>query len=360
MGETMWSRGIKIALTIVGTTIGAGFASGREIWEFFSSYGTVSHWGILLSMSLFSVCSMVILYISWKRGARNYHQVLVELMGPGLARWFDKLVFLFILSGVVVMFAGSGATVQQWKFSFWTGVIGMVFAVLFILFYDVKGLLSMNTVIMPILTCVLIYVCIRFLNVTPDLITGASVSPLPKTISDQWPSAITYASLNIVSLLAVLSTFGGEIERKEDIFIGGTVSVLLLGSIAFLLNKSLIKVGDEVIALYDIPLFSLIIGTHPIIMLLVTIILWLAIYTTAVSGVYGVAYRLSQRFSLPIWLIGLIVMVLLLPLTQFGFAELVNWLYPLYGIINLFILAMILLYPLKKDEHQNKKDTKVF
>ena len=45
-------------MTIVGTTIGAGFASGREIWEFFGSYGEESHWGIILSMVLFFLSCM--------------------------------------------------------------------------------------------------------------------------------------------------------------------------------------------------------------------------------------------------------------------------------------------------------------
>jgi uncharacterized membrane protein YkvI len=350
----MWWRGIKIAMTIIGTTIGAGFASGREIWEFFSSYGTISHWGILLSMGLFSSCSMIILYISWKSGTTNYYQVLVVLMGKGLAKWFDKVVFFYILSTVLVMFAGSGATFVQWKYPFWLGVIGMLCAVLWVLFYDVKGLLSLNTVLMPILIFVLLFVCMRFLIQDTGLLEQASGNAMGPNVTAQWPSAIIYASLNIVSLLAVLSTIGGEIRGKGDILIGSISAALLLGMLEFLLNSSLIKNGKDIINLYDIPLFSLVSDVHPIVILSVTAILWLAIYTTAVSGVYGVAFRLSERLRLPIWLIGLTVMVLVVPFTRFGFTALVNVLYPLYGMINLFLLAMILLYPLQRDKNGNR------
>jgi uncharacterized membrane protein YkvI len=342
----MWWRGIKIAMAIVGTTIGAGFASGREIWEFFGSYGTVSHWGILLSMLLFSLSSMVILTISWSKGTRNYYEVLVSLMGKGLARWFDKLVFLYLLSSVTVMFAGSGATFKQWNLPFWLGVLGVGAAVLLILIYGVKGLLSLNVVLMPVLTVILMYVCLSYIFDVPSS-AGYALEGPNLGISEQWPSAITYASLNIVPLLAVLSTLGGEIKDRREIWVGGIISALFLGGVAFLLNKALMKVGPEEIALFDIPLFSMIVGHHSYIILLVTVVLWLAIYTTAVSGVYGISYRLSQQWRTPIWLIGCGVMIVLSPLTQFGFSTLVNILYPIYGILNLFILAMIILYPIQ-------------
>lgn len=39
----------KICFVIIGTIIGAGFASGKEIYTFFSIYGINGLWGILLS-----------------------------------------------------------------------------------------------------------------------------------------------------------------------------------------------------------------------------------------------------------------------------------------------------------------------
>jgi uncharacterized membrane protein YkvI len=36
------------------------------------------------------------------------------------------------------------------------------------------------------------------------------------------------------------------------------------------------------------------------------------------------------------------------PMTMFGFSTLISILYPLYGILNLFILASLVLYPIVK------------
>jgi uncharacterized membrane protein YkvI len=345
----MWWRGIKIAMTIIGTTIGAGFASGREIWEFFSSYGPLSQWGVLLSMMLFWICSVIILMVSWEKRSTNYYQVLIEFLGEKTAKWFDKIVFFYLLCTVVVMFAGSGATFVQWKLPFWVGVAGMLAAVLFVLLYDVKGLLSINTFIIPVLTTVLLIVCIRFLWMDLQWSSGTEELQQPElTNRVQWPSAVVYASLNVVSLLAILSTIGAEVRSKGEIWIGAALSALILGAIQLLFNGSLIRNGIEMISMYEMPLFSLITDANPWLIFSVTVILWLAIYTTAVSGIYGVSYRLSERLKLPVWFIGLLLMLLILPLTQFGFTKLVQILYPLYGIINLLLLAMVIMYPIQK------------
>ena len=52
---------IKIASIYVGTVIGAGFASGREITEFFGVYGIKGTWGIFLSCSLFAFVGSLLL-----------------------------------------------------------------------------------------------------------------------------------------------------------------------------------------------------------------------------------------------------------------------------------------------------------
>ena len=46
---------IKIALVIIGALIGAGFASGQEIYLFFFSYGKKGILGIIISSILLGI-----------------------------------------------------------------------------------------------------------------------------------------------------------------------------------------------------------------------------------------------------------------------------------------------------------------
>ena len=43
---------LKVVFVIIGTMIGAGFASGQEIWIFFNRYGNLGILGLILSISL--------------------------------------------------------------------------------------------------------------------------------------------------------------------------------------------------------------------------------------------------------------------------------------------------------------------
>ncbi len=342
-GNDFW-KAIKLSMTIIGTTIGAGFASGRELWEFFGSYGEESHWGIILSMVLFFFICMNVLTISWKYQTHHYLELFAQLMGSHMTKLFDGLVLLYLFMTSIVMFAGSGATFTQWNRSYIEGIMVMVVAVLLVLFFDTKGLLSINLWIMPMLITGLLMICIQFLFFHEPMVSLKSSSSLQLPV---WPSAITYTAFNAISLIAVLSTFGKEIGNQTQIWLASGISGLCLMIIGVVYNYSLLEI-EHLMTQYEIPLFALVKDYSPLVVFLITCVLWLAIYTTVVGNIYGLVFRLSARFQLSRWLLGLIILLFLVPFSQFGFSSLVQILYPLFGIINLFLLAVILLYPLMK------------
>ena len=55
---------LKITFIIIGTIIGAGFASGREIYTFFGQYGniglaTIAVTGIIISLIIYKVLNII-------------------------------------------------------------------------------------------------------------------------------------------------------------------------------------------------------------------------------------------------------------------------------------------------------------
>lgn len=344
MSIESWGRSIKISMTIIGTSIGAGFASGREIWEFFGSYGQESHWGILLAMLLFFSTSVVILWLSWKYQTYHYSQVLNQLMGKTMTKLFDGFVLIYLFTTTLVMIAGSGAAFAEWNRPYLEGIIVTSIAVIIVLCFDIKGLMTLNTLVMPLLIVGLLFVCFQFL-----------LHPQPQVPLDQekdfilpvWPSAVTYAAFNTISLIAVLSTMGKEIRYSKEIWWSAWISACFLGVLALMYNYSLLQI-NHLMSQYEIPLFALVQNYSPLFLFLITCVLWFAIYTTIVSNLHGLVFRLSARFPFPRWLWGLLILLVLIPFSQFGFSSLVQVLYPLYGVLNLFLLAVILLYPVVK------------
>jgi len=164
-----------------------------------------------------------------------------------------------------------------------------------------------------------------------------------------WASAFPFTALNLLSLLAVLGAVGKEIRSKGEILIASIGSGLILGVLSYIYNAGLIEIADEML-LYEIPLFA-ILQHYPVSMLIImSILLWFAIFTTAASGLLGIVSRVQSYFRKPMWLIAIVALLLMIPLTMFGFSTLVKYTYPVYGVLNLYVLARLLLYPLWKKE----------
>lgn len=51
-------KSIQIAGTFVSLVVGAGFASGQEIMQYFTSFGIISVFGCLVAMLFFSILGM--------------------------------------------------------------------------------------------------------------------------------------------------------------------------------------------------------------------------------------------------------------------------------------------------------------
>jgi uncharacterized membrane protein YkvI len=320
---------------ILGTVIGAGYASGRELWQFF---GHESVLAILLFSLLFSFCCYVIMSMSHQERSIHYRPILEKLIGSRLTGIFDLLIIVYLFSTTVVMLAGGGATLHTFRIPYWFGVLFIVGLLVLLFFWDVEGMLSMNAFVIPILVILLVYVLFVF--------TKHHMAELPFDFKHHrnWPSAFTFTALNILPLVAVLSAVGNQIQKKGEIIIASIGSGVILGGISLLYNQSLLSIANEIV-LYEIPLFAILKHYPYFWVLIMSILLWIAIYTTAASGVFGIITRFRNTINLPLWLMSAILLCIMIPMTSFGFSTLIAILYPIYGILNLYILAAILLQP---------------
>lgn len=337
-GRIVWN-GLKVGFLIVGTTIGAGFASGREIWEFFASYGSGSSWYVILSMVLYSICSYIVLKLSYHIQASNYTQVIENLVGKSLGRIYDFFILIYLLSTTVIMFAGSGATLQYWSIPYWLGIAIIGVLTLLVFIKGIEGVMSLNSILIPILIMTLILACLMFIG------WGYGENKAEALDSNILSSAITFTAFNILPILAVLSAIGAKLQPVE-MKIASISSAIGLCAVALLYNETLLRIAHEII-LYEMPLYAILRHGSPEFTAAVSLVLWVAIFTTALSGVFGIVTRF-EKLPLPGWVIAGICIIVIIPLTRFGFSNLVKILYPLYGVMNLFILALVLLYPLAK------------
>ena len=70
---------LKITFVLIGAIIGAGFASGKEIYIFFFSYGIKGIAGLIISISLIGVIIYYSLKIIVKNKITTYKEFLNEI-----------------------------------------------------------------------------------------------------------------------------------------------------------------------------------------------------------------------------------------------------------------------------------------
>ncbi|WP_243292732.1 hypothetical protein [Bacillus sp. FJAT-47783] len=332
----MWRAGFKWMYLILGTVIGAGYASGRELWQFF---GFESGLAIILFTIFFIISCYVIMKISYEEQSEHFFPVLERLIGAKLSHVYDVLIVLYLFTTTVVMIAGGGATLQALTVPYWLGIGFFCFLLVLLFLWDVKGLLSLNSVLIPILLIGLLYVLFHFHT------EHANVWTFNWQEQYNWPAAFTFTSLNILSIVAVLSAIGKEIKGLPEAKVASIGSGVILGGISYLYNETLTQIADKVSHI-EIPLFAILDDSPYVMFLIMSFMLWMAIYTTAAAGIFGLATRFKKILNIPLWVLAFLFIVLMVPFTKYGFATLVSILYPIYALINLYLVVAILLFPI--------------
>ncbi|GEN44657.1 YkvI family membrane protein [Alkalibacillus haloalkaliphilus] len=331
-------RGFRWIGLIIATMVGAGYASGREIWEFF---GHESSLAILVFTILFIISCHVVLTISYELKTKHYMPLLKLFLGEKAAKIYDWCILLYLFTTLFVMISGSGAAVSMFNLPFYAGVLLMILGLLVIIPRGMDGILSINRILLPVMIITLFSVLLFFVY--------QKHVPFIYQIGEQsnWVASIPFTSLNVLPLVAVLGAIGKEIESKKEIFVASIGSGLILGVVSYLYNISLIHVADQ-LYFYEIPLFAILYGYPIELFLIMAGLLIFAIYTTALTSLFGLIARIEDMVKYSKGKLGLIIIGIALPFTFVGFSTLVSYLYPLYGVINLYVLAMILLYPIIK------------
>ena len=145
---------LKIILIIIGTLIGAGFASGQEIYIFFFSHGIKGIIGIIISSIIIGIAINKTLQIVNKYKINTYKDFLNILLknNTKIKTIINVIINTFILITFFIMIAGFGAYMEQeLKINSLIGS-GILATITFIIFMtNIKGLVKANEIIVPIL-----------------------------------------------------------------------------------------------------------------------------------------------------------------------------------------------------------------
>ncbi len=346
------SKIFQIAAVFIGTIVGAGLASGKEITQFFTSYGYKSFIGIILTGMFYIFLCSIISRLSIENNLNSYSEV-IELVNGGkgskglsglISKGTSLITTLYILSSASIILAGCGSLINQY-FGI-PKIIGTLFmAILAIatLWKGTEGLIGINTIIVPSLIIVIVTLLILYLFFYKDVITLDNLKSLEPMKEGWLLSCILYAGYNILSCSGVLVPLSREMKEKRILVFGIILGSLGLTILCIFINLMLM-LNQPYIYNYEIPLLYVANRFGFEIQLLLLIIIWLEMFSTEVSDIYSISKSLQNFFKLPFKGSIMIVLAIALPISQIGFSNLITILYPLFGLLSLLFIGQCLYF----------------
>ncbi|GGE52605.1 membrane protein [Pullulanibacillus camelliae] len=334
---------LQVAATYIGTVVGAGFATGKEIVEFFISSGVAGLLGILFTGLGFIWIGTKIMRLSSQYGFDSYQAFNDYLFGKKFGLFINSLFLVILFGTTSVMIAGTGSLFQEQLGI--AKIWGILFIVLFCFLAMLKGLqgiLTVNSIIVPIM--IGFTLLIAYLTLGNPTLSHWSF-PFPELWSDsRWfINALVYVSYNVTMAIVVLAPLGNEINDERILkwggFIGGLgLTVILLSSFIVLGTLPHVKT-------FNIPMAQAIKAYGPLIHYVYVAVVFGEIFSTVIGNVFGLGRQLQNWLHLSQNKIVILILLICVCIGLGDFGTLLAFFYRLFGTIGLFILFFIIFFP---------------
>lgn len=341
---------LPIAAAFIGTVVGAGFATGQEVLQFFTFFGWKGFLGIGIATILFCYFGLVIMRISRELKADSHFELVRFTLGPRLGVLMDWFITISFLGVLIVMAAGSGAVAEeQLNLSPLFGSLAVILPAFFTVILGVKSVIRAIGFVVPFLLLAVLGVALFSIFYDPITVQKIVVfESLETPIATNWTfSSLLYVSYNILLAVAILTPLGVAAQNNKSLIYGGILGGLGLGVGILAINFAILSGVPEILP-FQVPMIFLASRLNPLLAYAYGFILLLEIYTTAVSVLYGfaarVAYNNIQRF---LWAGAASLGALLA--AQLGFSRVITAIYPLMGFVGLLFLVSLFWKAVQRD-----------
>lgn len=333
---------LRIAGVYVGTIIGAGFASGQEILQFYTGYGWWGILGTLVTLILYPLLGYYLVVLGKRVKANSHKSVIYHICGKYLGVVIDILLAFFLFGVGVIMIAGSGSLFQQ-QFGLdpAVGYALMTVLVILALLLSLRRVLDVISILTPFAFVLVIALAI-YAAVSADT-TGidleAAAATQEQLASPHWLlSAFLHVSFNVAITVSVMAIIGATEKDYRAAKRGAVLGGIILGVIAVVINLAMYFNVHELVGT-EMPMLVIASELGPVAGVAMSIVLLAMIFNTAVPTLYSFTARFvtvdTRRFQIAAVVVGVVAF----GLGFIGFTDLVNTVYPLLGYVGFVIFG---------------------
>ena len=332
---------IGLAFTFAGCFLGAGYLSGKELWQYFGSYGGEGLLGLGLALAIELIFGILLLRLSAITGTYRLDELIIRWDNRAL-RAIAGGVSLFFMFGIfVIMSAGAGALINRV-----TGLDTLLGCALFCALvaalscFGVGGMVKVFSLIVPVLAAVCVAAgVIQLAGGSPMSLESGETSPL---LGGWAGSALNYAAYNLFGTIGILAPLAPRLKSKRTavtgVIGGGVLLALIALSIILALFTSPAMGGEE------LPMLELSLGVSPALGFIYAALLFFGMLGTSVSSLVACTEFLSAKSAA----LGKrrVILTVCLSLLAFigslaGFGQLVSYVYPICGYLGFAALLLI-------------------
>ncbi len=344
---------LKISFIYISSILGAGFATGHELVTFFAIYNYFGVFTFLLSCMLIGVFASAVLYAITKIKPISYKSLLQSIFGVNLGRiiYLLNIAFMFVLFSS--MLSGGGNLLASILFEdnysinisflLLEHIGSIIFAIIIAIILSIfnNDLLNLNNILCPIILLGAVFIGVLNISQGFSLADVFSSSSLPPSFTNPILAFIIYSSYNLITTIAILYSFNRYQINNNIIKYSGLLSFILIFLAGVFLLVALIS-NIELVNHKELPILYIISGS-PILKALYEFILLVAILTTAISNGFAILDIFYYKFKAPKRLLIGVICLLGACFSMIGFANIVDVVYPIFGCLGVFQVAVILL-----------------
>lgn len=331
---------IEIAALYIGIIMGAGFASGRECWQFFGVFGKQGYYGAVVVLIGFVVLGLMLTYIAKSKSTSD----LGQLVSPFEADWISKIIgyilAAFFYFDIVVMSSAGGSLLnQQFGISKIYGGLIITFLVLFTVLGNFDRISSVFRYLVPVLFSAAILMIV--LIIRADFPPTEPPEFEPGHMTPTWLiSAFVFLSYNGIALITMAGNSALRAKNSRNAYIGSLIGSTALGLLIIALMIALTR-DMAFTAKLDLPMLGYSARLNPIINAVYAIILFGSVYSTGCSCFYAFTTVIPEE---P-WKNTFVVFSAFagFSLSLLGFKKMIEYIYPMQGYIGLVFLVLIVI-----------------
>lgn len=331
-------------MAYVGVLVGAGFASGQEMMQYFVMFGKKGVYGALLALALFGITGFMLLQIASYYQANEHRFVFRKMMPDKLASFFDFLIIFTLFSIGVVMIAGAGANMhQQFKISIPVASLLLTLMIFLTAFINIEKVSHVIAALSPVMILLLIgsSIYVIFQGPANPQVYLDYVMQNPPQFSHWALSSLNYVAMSLSVGVSMAIVMGGEELHPKAAGQGGLIGGMIIGILVLIISIALYFVFPSVY-MADFPLLEMLNGIHPILGAISSFIILAMIFNTGVSMFYALSARFAKPGSRQFKKFFALSLLLAYFLSFLGFKKLVGILYPMIGYAGIiFIFSLI-------------------